>query len=574
MRKRTRRRKGQSTLPPEVRAKKRIQRRFSSDIRTLFTNAGFTYVPTRDDSFQFQGRTGEIDGIFLIDNVVVIMEETTLAGDHISAHLRKKVEFFQHFAGADTDVVPFLAARFPRMQKYLNDHGYIDSRQYVVRYVYCSRYDVDEAYRRRYSSTCSLLPYPSLQYFLKLSRTIHRSARYELFKFLGIELDDIVGPTRREFHSYRALLLPEVPSGFPNGHKLVSFLIDPQTLIERAYVLRGDSWRDQDALYQRLLVKGKIGSMREYLISERRVFVNNIIVTLPDTARFTGATAVREGHDADSVADGELILPRAFNTIGIIDGQHRVFAYHEGNDKYENKIALLRKRQHLLVTGIIYPKAIAPQRAREFEAKLFLEINDKQKRVRGDLKQSIERIVNPYSAIAVAKSVIERMADVGPLKGMLEVHFFDSGKIKTASIVSYGLRHIVDIHGDESLFRLWHGRGKSKVRAHSGKTELMEYVGFAATHLNLLIGGFKAAVNESLWTTDRRTSRALSTTTINGLIFCMRQLIVNDKVGNDFEYYRSRFRHMEIDFRPGLFEYKSSHWRELGKLLFKQCFAD
>jgi DNA modification methylase len=62
--------------------------------------------------------------------------------------------------------------------------------------------------------------------------------------------------------------------------------------------------------------------------------------------------------------------------VGIIDGQHRVFCYHEGSDVLEPKIAILRKRQHLLVTGIIYPSGIKEQARLEFEARLFLEIND------------------------------------------------------------------------------------------------------------------------------------------------------------------------------------------------------
>jgi DGQHR domain-containing protein len=560
-------------LSPEAKRQRRLQRRFKSDIRTLFINVGYTHVPTRDEEFTFKGRTGEIDGIFLTDNIIVVVEETTLAGDRIGDHLRKKAELFKHFTDSSDDFVSFLGSTFPRVRKYFENHEHIDPRQYVVRYVYCSRYDVSEPYRGRYSNICSLLSYASLQYFLRLSRTIRRSARYELFKFLGIELNDIVGPKRAELHSYRALLLPEVPSGFPPGHQLVSFLIDPHTLIERAYVLRSDSWRDQDALYQRLLVKGKIASMRHYLVSEQRVFVNNIIVTLPNTTNFTTTAGTSSGRNADAITSGDLTIPKEFNAIGIIDGQHRVFAYHEGNDKHERRIAVLRERQHLLVTGIIYPPSMTAGRAREFEAKLFLEINDKQKRVRGDLKQSIERIVNPYSAVAVAKAVIERMAVEGPLSGMLEVHFFDVGKIKTASIVSYGLLHIVDIQGEESLFALWRGRGKNKVKSRTGKAELADYVNFVATQLNMLVAGFKAAVESSLWTTDRKISRALSATTINGLIFCMRQLIVSGRVGDTFEYYGDRFTKMKIDFRPAQFPYKSSHWRDLGDVLFKECFS-
>jgi DGQHR domain-containing protein len=504
---------------------------------------------------------------------VVVVEETTHKTSNIVDHLRKKAELFAHLSEHAPKVVPYLAATFAGLQAYFDTHQEIDPRQCILRYVYVSRNDVEEPHRIRYGKTCSILEHGPLQYFLRLSRTIRRSARFELFKFLGLGLSDIIGPARREVHEYRALLLPEVPSGFPPGHRLVSFLIDPRTLIERAYVLRSDSWRDSEALYQRLLVKGKIASMRDYLVGEKRVFVNNIIATLPHETEFTkDELAAGERRGEDEITTGMLSIPRQFNTIGIIDGQHRVFAYHEGNDKHEPRIAILRDRQHLLVTGIIYPQGTARNKAHQFEAKLFLEINDKQKRVRGDLKQSIERIVNPYSSIAIAKAVIERLASKGPLSGMLEVHFFDVGKIKTASIVSYGLRHIVDVGATASLFKLWRGPGKTGVKDATDKDALDAYIGYSASQLEMLIAGFKENVDEKLWTPDRKVSRALSATTINGLVFCMRHLIENKKVGASFEYYKNAFKAMTIRFEPGRFTYKSSHWRDLGDALYSSCF--
>jgi hypothetical protein len=164
------------------------------------------------------------------------------------------------------------------------------------------------------------------------------------------------------------------------------------------------------------------------------------------------------------------------------------------------------------------------------------------------------------------------MAATGPLSGKLEVHFFDTGKLKTTSIVSYGVRHIVNIAGEDSLFRLWHGPGKTKVKNHIGKAELATYIDFASSQLNMLIRGFRANVDATLWTTDRSVSRALSATTVNGLIFCMRQLIKNGRVGSKFDYYRDGFAKMQVDFRPKKFPYKSSHWRDLGDALYRQCF--
>lgn len=575
LRRRRRPKRKKRRLSPEERRWLRAQRRYMSDIRTAFTNAGFLQIPTRDVTIAIAGRPGDVDAVFVHENIVVVTEDTMAGSSQLPDHLRKKAEFFEHLRTNQRELLEVLTRTFPKFKTYIKEHSNYDPREYQVRFVYCSRHSITEDYRGRYATSCLILTYASLQYFLSLSKIIHRSLRFELFKFLGLELEQIGLPSgRAEASSYRALLLPEIPSGFPEGHKLVSFLVDPATLLERSSVLRSDSWRDQEALYQRLLVRSKIGSMREYLVHEGRVFVNNIIVTLPDDSRLDlpgGRVAAPEG--AAEIVPVELTIPRRFNAIGIIDGQHRVFAYHEGDDKLDKKIGALRKRQHLLVTGIVYPSTMTRDRAQVFEAKLFLEINDKQKRVKGDLKQSIERIVNPYSDVAIAKAVIARMAAVGPLSDQLEVHFFDTGKVKTASIVSYGLRHIVGVDSETSLFREWPGPRKTAVREKRDRESLDRYVEFCTTQLNMLVAGFRSALPATLWTTDLKASRALTTTTINGLVFCMRQILDQRLLGSSFEYYQLRFSRMSIDFRPDKFAYRSSHWRTLGRELFAQCFT-
>src|SRR3546814_6992999 len=87
-----------------------------------------------------------------------------------------------------------------------------------------------------------------------------------------------------------------------------------------------------------------------------------------------------------SVRNVNLVIPSRYNSVGIVDGQHRIFCYHEGADKYEALIKPLRGRQNLLATGIVYPDSYNEIEKRRFEAKLFLEINDKQKRTGSDLK--------------------------------------------------------------------------------------------------------------------------------------------------------------------------------------------
>ena len=569
------RRKRRAPLTPEQRRAKRDERQFKADIRTTFVNCGFTQIPTRDQQFEVQGRRGEIDAIFCYKNIIVVVEDTqTASSRELQDHLRKKVEFYQHLKENEQEFWETLQGTFSAFKSYFKANPEYEWNDYRFVFVYCSRFGIDRDHRDRYVDDCLFLEYPYLQYFLKLAKTIHGSARFELFKFLGVELADIgVANSARNSTSYEGLLLPESPSGFPTGHKLVSFLVDPQMLLEQAFVLRADGWRDTECLYQRLLIKGKIEEMRRYLASQSRVFVNNVIVTLPSNTALRDSNGRLIGESPRTKIEQVTIdIPREFGQVGIIDGQHRIFCYHEGSDQLERKIGVLRTKQHLLVTGIVYPPSMSVEKRQKFEANLFLEINDKQKRVKSDLKQSIEMIVEPRSNVAIAKSVIAHLDQNGVLKGIFEIHFYDKQKLKTASIVSYGLKYIVDIKSanEHTFYKRW--RGANKTSIGTDRDVLSAYVRHCASEINVFFSAFRDRLGV-LWTTDRKISRAVNTTTFNGLIYCLRLLLQADKLG-DFDSYRKAFTQLEVEFTPSEFDFKSSHWRDLGERIYRECFGE
>ncbi|HAL44848.1 MAG: hypothetical protein A2Y07_01335 [Planctomycetes bacterium GWF2_50_10] len=549
---------------------RRLERKFLTDIRTTFVNCGFEHIPTRNQQVTIAGITSEFDSVFAYENIIVFVEDTTSNSAGIPDHLRKKCEFYTHLESHRPELFEFLFKTFSKFKSYMHSHSYAPEELRFI-YAYCSRQDVEKQYKQRYGDICHFFDYAYLQYFLTLSKTIHRSARFELFKFLKLELKDI-GCKRSadNLSTYHGLLLPFPTSGFPTGHRIVSFLADPNMLLEQAYVLRTDGWRGDTYLYQRLLIKSKIKDMRSYLANEKRVYINNIIATLPPETVLKDETGQSIKTSEIDIKPVSIQMPKKFNTIGIIDGQHRVYSYHEGDDNLDKKIKTYREKQHLLVTGIIYPPDYPALKKQKFEAQLFLEINDKQKPVKGDLKQAIERIINPYSAIAVSKAVIAGLASTGPLHGLLEVHFFDVGKIKTTSIVSYGLKHIVALDGEHSLFKTWRRPNKANIK--SDRVALDEYVSYCVTEINMFISGFKTALTNDIWSTDQKVSRALTITTINGLIYCIRKLIETKQLGN-FEYYKAAFKNLKIDFKPTKFTYKSSHWKDLGDKIFSECFG-
>lgn len=550
------------------------QKKLRKDVRNIFDNTGFSLVPQEDIDVNINGQKSDLDNIFIFDNLVVVAEDTT-AVTNKNDHLRKKAEFFRHCEDNKSDFILFLKTNIPAY-KNSKANSFSDNDIHLV-FLYVSLEGVDIAQQQHYN-LLKFMDAKTLSYFLSLSKTIKGSARFELFKFLGINFDDVGTQKSAQLKKdYVGLILPETPSGFPVGYKLVSFLIDPETLLKQAYVLRKDGWKSGDFVYQRILIESKIQNMRKYLTEEGRVFVNNIIVTLPNDVKLMDAQTKKsiDGPiNANAVRDPVIIqIPEKADNIGVIDGQHRLFSYHEGDDVYEKTINELRTKQHLLATGIIFPSNMSEQERACFEARLFLEINDKQTKTKAALRQIIGTIINPFDETSIAKMVVNGLADRAPMNDVLEQHFFDKGKLKTTSIVSYGMKHLTKLSDKDSLFEMWTDKKKNNLLKGNDRVLLHKYVKFCVDETSIFLSAFKKNIPKNMWTTNQKISRALTATTITGLIHCMKILIENNKCG-DFKYYDRKFKKLsaKIDFAPARFNYKSSHWKDLGDEIYDVCF--
>lgn len=325
-----------------------------------------------------------------------------------------------------------------------------------------------------------------MKYFKSLTGVVKLSARYEFMDFLGIKEnewgDNILNSSVGTTSCFSGHILPEERSSFKEGYKIISFYIDAESLLKRAYVLRQEGWRKKENVgyYQRMLDAKKIVSMRRYLSSERRVFINNIITTISenDIRMYKDQNRREEiviDENGNFVGDNKrtnvtpayVEILNKCNIIGIIDGQHRTFAYHEGNDVYEESIKRLRKIQNLLVTGIIFPKTESKENRLKFEAGLFLEINSNQKKVGQLIQQEIQMQIKPFSNIAVSKRILNMLNEHGALANMIELYTYEKGKIKTASVVSFGLKPLIkfDLDKNDSFYSIWN---------HENKKELLE----------------------------------------------------------------------------------------------------
>lgn len=568
-------RKKQSKHQLDPAAQLRKKQRLST--RAVFKRIGFEWVRSDGIEFQFDGRTGEIDDILIYGNILVVAEYTT--GKPDNSHLAKKSILYEKIRRQSSDwIVEYQQVN--EMFSAAIQKSLYQPEEFQVFFVYASLHGADQEMERAFPHY-RFLDGTRLRYFDALSKTIHKSARHEFFNYLGVDLKRLeqrIHDSSDKSKSFHGYILPEANSGYPKGFKVVSFYGDPATLLEMSYVLRKDSWRDDEGLYQRILIKGKIGKMRQYLTSAKRVFVNNIIVTLPNEAIINDPETGRNVDNADLtvVRPIKVSIPLKANMIGLVDGQHRVFCYHEAaNDPLDKEISKQRTRQNLLVTGLIFPSSWSTAARREFEAKLFLEINDTQARAKSVLKQSIEVLLNPFSTLAIAKEVTNRLSKNGALSGLLQTNFFDPPDlIKTSSIVSYGLRPLIKTDGDDSLFSAWKHPKKSSLLEKSTDAEtrkelLNAYISFCVQEINDFLIEAKIAMGSTTWKPSTpRDRQLLSTTTINGFLVCIRLLVgTNAHRGRDF--YSKRFSTLKsVEFS----DYKSSAWKALGEKIYETCF--
>lgn len=560
-------------LGPAEKLQLRIKQTHFREVRSIFATCGFERIPSASDKeFTYDGTTSDFDDVLIRDNVIVLSECTVHQSGELSGHLKKKKVLYDKISKDVPAFLSFMDAKFPDFSA-AKDPKY-QPHHFRVVIVYCARYPITAELKDEVPGI-KYLDYHIVRYFKAITERVKVSTRYELYNFLGLSQKDIglgaISSVAASTTSYRGSILPEGQSHFPKGFKVVSFYVSPAALLERCYVLRKDGWGDEDGLYQRMISRTKIEAIRKHLLSKKRVFINNIIVTLPSSTQLTRDTGQTiDPAKITQTEPGNIQLPSEYNSIGLIDGQHRVFSYYEGG-KDETAINVLRLQQNLLVTGVIYPQGLSKADRSKFEATLFLEINATQTNARSDLRQAIGVLLHPFSPDSIARQVVNALNDKGALGGEFERYFFDKGKIKTTTIVSYGLKPAIKLSGDDSLFKAWNISDKQNLIDAPTDALVSDYVKFCATEVNLFISAIKAALPKERWTADKKIKgRMLTTTILNGFIVCLRLLVQHQRL-HSFDWYKSKLDPETLNKFP-FSTYKSSQYGSLGQAMYEKFF--
>lgn len=521
----------------------------------IFEKAGFQHVPSDGLHFTIGGRTGELDHIFVWKNVVLLCEET--AGKDAAKHCTNKIflhtkikahwlEFFQKYTQQNPALLEALGPEY--------QVGDVE-----VRHIYYSE-EIDVVGSIGDPSPMLVLTRAQARYFKSLVDTIERSAKFELLKYLDVALHQVgearISGNAVPLNSYAAFALSAAHTSYPPGFAVVSFYADPMALIQRAYVMRRDGWETPDLSYQRFVKADKLLKMREYLAGNGKVFINNIVVTLPPEAILVDNTGkVLDAATMKNKADVKLSLPLELGTVGIVDGQHRILSYYEGADPFDVAISGLRKRQNLLVTGIVFPADYTAEMRVKFEAEIFLGINNNQSPVHTQLRQDLETIINPETPLAIARTIVSLLSKEGALADMLQMSQFDpSDKISSGSLGAYVVKPLV--RKNSALYKTWDATG---ARDLSSAADRGDYIDYCVKELKRLLSGASAHL-KSNWKSVPNGG-VLSTTAVGGLLLLLDRLIKAGKTPSSIDYKTLLNNIGSFDFSA----YSGSSWGKLSR---------
>ncbi len=554
---------------------RRDQQAFARRIRTTFVNAGFVSLPTNGIHRQFGNQMGELDHVFVFENIVVICEDTTDQSPR--DHLKKKKVVFDQLLANKKEFIDWITTDFSERLGQFDSYG---AARYKVFILYFSKLDMapTKADIELFDPIRIVRP-ASLAYLSKMALNIRKSSRNDIFRFLDVHSNDLGAADSSQQGRWipTTIIYPTDSTGFENGVHIVSFMMSAEVLLRNSYVLRKDNWEERMELYQRLIERDRIQSIRKYLAEHKRTFINNIIVSLPTEVEFKDAAKKKVLLENVSSFDHvQMLIPDEMNSICVIDGQHRIFAHYEGTDALEAQIAPLRKKLHLLVTGLIYPASMSTFERRKFEAEIFLDINSNAKPVPPDVLLFIERLKDPFSDRGVARAVLSDLNQRAPLENRFQLSALDDGKVKIASIIKFALRYLVAIDDDPnqwSLFSYW-STDKDRAALLKEKSEqsstdhLEQFVEYAGGVLSTYFGAVRKQFAPD-W--DDPESRLLSTTAINGFLIALRKSLAVYGVLS-FDEYRKRLGGLTVDFSKTEFPFTSSQYAKFSRVILKEVF--
>ena len=203
----------------------------------------------------------------------------------------------------------------------------------------------------------------TIKYYEELVKHLGSCARYQLLGGLFAN-KEIKGMDNR---------IPAI-KGKMGGYTYYVFSIQPEVLLKIGYVLHRSEANDgMMPTYQRIIKKARLKSVHDF-IENKGFFPNSLLISI-DTKKgrpLQFDLAAQQGAD-DITQLGILHLPNIYRSAYIIDGQHRLYGYSDSKYARTNSI----------------PVVAFENMDQKEQVKLFMEINENQKAVSKNLRNTL-----------------------------------------------------------------------------------------------------------------------------------------------------------------------------------------
>lgn len=324
---------------------------FENRLWVLFASMGFLHL-NRDDSFEIEysshskSQKKQID-VFAADDETVLVVECKCADKPTNKSWKTEIEAIK---GYMQGVRAEIDKQFP-------NHN--------VKFIFATQnYSVGDADKDLMKS-CNIAYFDekTIKYYEELVKHLGGCSRYQLLGALFAN-KTIRGMDNR---------IPAI-KGKMGGYTYYSFSIQPETLLKIGYVLhRSEANEGMMPTYQRIIKKTRLKSVHEF-IENKGFFPNSLLISIDTKNKRPLQFDLSEKQGSDDVTKlGILHLPNEYRTAYIIDGQHRLYGYSDSKYAKTNSI----------------PVVAFENMDQKEQVKLFMEINENQKAVSKNLRNTL-----------------------------------------------------------------------------------------------------------------------------------------------------------------------------------------
>lgn len=363
---------------------------FEDEVWSLFALMGYKFL-NKDRTFNLpydknnSNQTKQID-VFAKDDETILIVECKSSESNKRGDFKKELE---SYIGIIEGLRKSLLALFPRAK-------------YKFKFILATKnLSISEDDLCRLEKLKGIhLNEENIEYFFQLHSQLGTASRYQ---FLG--------------NIFEGQEIPEMENKIPavrgkmGGHTYYSFATEPEKLLKIGYVLhRNKANVNMMPTYQRLIKKSRLKSVSEF-IEDGGYFPNSVVISIDaKNCNFDPANT----QVSSTISDvGILHLPKKYKSAFIIDGQHRLYGY--SNSEFKNKNTI--------------PVVAFVNLSRDEQVQLFMQINENQKAVSKDLRNTLnadllwtsENLIDQQKALCSRISIYLGEDRDSPLYGKISI---------------------------------------------------------------------------------------------------------------------------------------------------------